>query len=528
MKILLINPPYLSKPPKNVYFSISGYTIPHLGIGYIASYLQEAGYDVTIVECMRQGIDNKRICQLIKNDSYKMIGISIYSGNQYNSIRILNLIKKNCPDSFVFFGGYTATLSYNNLLTNCSLLDCCVLGEGEQTTLELAKCLSKQIPINNVPGIAYREGNNVVVTEQRKLFDKLDMLPFPKRIFYSKRGEATIVSSRGCLNQCSYCAINAYYKCTKGKKIRFRSAENIIDEINYMLTENPNIRAIGFYDDNFLANIPYNRERIKLLLNLIKQYKLDYIDYYITVCADDICKNSDLLRMFKEVGLKRVFVGIESFVKRQLEYYRKNATVADNLRAIEILREMEIEVSIGFVPYDPYVTIDEIMENFRIVKRENLVDMGGDIDTPYSLCSALIAVSNTDFRKELEKKGIFFRNDRGYFFINENVEYFYELKKIWIDSIDDIVSRLFYLNIAREHDIDNYKILKQLKREFMMEDINFLLDLCDFVKFEGAKERDVWENFLKKRLHRLTHIKEGFFDAEKRYEDLLNNEYYEF
>lgn len=524
MKILLINPSYMKSPPNDVFFSVTGYTIPHLGLGYVASYLETAGFDVTVIECMAQGISNEDIYQLVELNTYKFIGISVYSGNKINSVRILNHIKKKHPDSFVFFGGYTATLAYTNLLSSNKFLDCCIIGEGEITTLELAKCVERGGTYDDISGIAFKKSGEIIVTSPRKLITDLDTLPFPKRVFYSKRGEATIVSSRGCLNSCLYCAINAYYQHSEGKKFRFRTAENIINEIRYMIRENPNIKAIGFYDDNFLVNTKENNERINKLINLIRKYNLDYIDYYITVCADDICLNSNLLILFKEVGLKRVFVGIESFVERQLKYYRKKASVNDNIKALRILKEIGLEVSLGFVPYDPYVTIDEIIKNFTVVKEENPLDLSVDIDMPYSLSSALIAVPDTAFKKELEDTNQFVMNDRGYVFINGDVESFYHLKNKWVDSITDLIDKLFYLLIARDHDVEEYERLKILKAELIKIDIDFLLSLCTYVKTEINK-REEWNSYLNDWLSKVEHIQNSFNMAEIKYKGIWENEY---
>ena len=174
MNILLINPSYMETIPDDVFFSITGYTIPHIGLGYIASYLQENGHNVTLIECMGQSYNREDVFRVIDMGEYEAIGISVYDGNRVNAIRILNYIKRKYPDLFVFFGGYTATLEYESLLRRLRTLDCCVIGEGEITVLELVNCICSNASIMQVAGIAYRSGDEIIRTCPRKLIEDIN------------------------------------------------------------------------------------------------------------------------------------------------------------------------------------------------------------------------------------------------------------------------------------------------------------------------------------------------------------------
>ena len=111
------------------------------------------------------------------------------------------------------------------------------------------------------------------------------------------------------------------------------------------------------------------------------------------------------------------------------------------------MKKLNIDVAIGFVPYDPYVSLDEIEENFEYVRKLDLLGMAGDMDAPYSLSSALIAVAGTDFRQELELNKMFIPNERGYVFKSAEVETYYYLKNKWLDKTKDIIYNLFFLSL---------------------------------------------------------------------------------
>lgn len=522
MKILLVNPPYMDTVPEDVYFSITGYTVPHLGLGYIASFLEKNGFDVTFIECMAQGISLDDIKKLLQENDFKLIGISIYDGNRHNAFRLLEYIRKNNIQSVICAGGYTATLGYESLLKSMKALQYCILGEGELTMLDLANAVKNNANCCTIPGIAYRDSSGrVMVTEKRELIRNLDMLPFPIRKFYPARGEATILSSRGCKNQCLYCAIHSFYGSNCGHKFRNRSAENIFAEIEHIFQENPSIQTIGFYDDNFLAATSENTKRIERLCSLIIQS--DYhVNLEITACADDINRSLPLLSQLKRAGLKRVFVGIESFVDRQLKYYRKHATVEDNLRALDNLRKFDLEASVGFIPMDPYVTLDEIKLNFTLLAENNIKDLIGDYVQPFSFSSALIGVANTAFRKELEEKGMYVANERGYIFVHDEVERYYQALRKWQRILRTITNKLYLVLVAKEKNLSIYSILKEQLSALMTFDIEYVLNLCDNIT--KISDQDI-DGYNRPWIQSLQMLESAFDNAYDELREVIEKEY---
>ncbi|MFQ9799149.1 MAG: B12-binding domain-containing radical SAM protein [Clostridia bacterium] len=179
----------------------------------------------------------------------------------------------------------------------------------------------------------------------------LDALPFPERPFIARRKMATLATARGCYGCCSFCSIRAFYQDLTGPRIRFRSPENIVEEIA-LLIEHRGVRFINFVDDNFVVNTPQNISRLNRLCDLLEASRFDF-QFSITVRANDYIKNEDLLKRLQQVGLKYVFIGIESLIQRQLTLYEKKIEVWENEEAFRLSKRLNLKVDIGFILFDP-------------------------------------------------------------------------------------------------------------------------------------------------------------------------------
>ena len=118
MKICLINPPDISKMEEDHEYCYSSHNIPHIGLGYIASVLKANGKHVDIIECMGEQLSLQVLHKRLMSEDYDMVGISSYQYNIHNTAKIAARIKAAKPNTFVFLGGYYATLSYEYLLSN--------------------------------------------------------------------------------------------------------------------------------------------------------------------------------------------------------------------------------------------------------------------------------------------------------------------------------------------------------------------------------------------------------------------------
>lgn len=239
MKVCLINPPITKQKKNEIKNSASipyAQNLQHPGVATIASYLASFSYEIEVIECDGQGIGVNETVNKVINAGYDCVGISVYYYNLLSATRIATRIK-NHYKPFLFAGGYYASLNCRELFQMCSAFDCCVVGEGEETVLELVEHLKNnpEKVLSKIKGLAYMQDGEVFYTMPRPKIENLDKIPLPQ-VTFIENGLAGIVSSRGCYGTCTFCSIHRFGCLQKGRKIRYRSVDSIISEIVYLNT----------------------------------------------------------------------------------------------------------------------------------------------------------------------------------------------------------------------------------------------------------------------------------------------------
>lgn len=512
MKICLVSPPDRSKIEEDIEYCYNVHNIPHLGVGYIVSFLQQKGFHAEQYECSGSRISLPRIVDIIVEKQYDVIGISSYDYNSFNIVKLVKLIKKRNPNVFIFLGGYYATLNYTTLLNNVIEIDCCVLGEGEITCYELMHALETNQAITSIKGIAFRENGKVKRNDLRELITDLDMLPFPHRPFISKRGVATLITSRGCYGACTFCYIRSFYKNVIGPKIRFRSAQNVVEEIKYLVQER-GVSFINIFDDNFLISSKNNINRLHEICRLIRGLNLTF-RFSITVRANDVICNRQMLEDLQSIGLQYIFIGIESFLPRQLELYCKYVTPEENVAALRLTKELGINTDIGFIAFDPFVTLPEVKKNIQKLMDSEFVNNFYAGTYFISLFVALSPVHGSELREILIEKNLI-SPDNPYGFENQEVKLCYSLMKKWSQYIYDANLKYYLIFKAADFGLPQLEEeLYQLKRELMLLDAAFIVQLCDLVMEKKIDENN-FEDILPPWLEKIEKINNCFLKAKK-------------
>ena len=365
MKILLLHPPMDSNI--QALRRTEG-----MGMGYITAVLRSDGHEVEMLDAFLRRMNIRETIAEVKNRNFDCLGITAYDVHKQNVITLAKEIRKQKKNVLITVGGYLPTFTAEKLLQAAPEIDFLVRGEGETTAIEVFRKISKGEDWRDTPGIAYLKDGAPVLNPLPPLIENLDSLPFPARDERKKAGDgpALIVGSRGCNHRCSFCAIPSFYALSGGKLPRHRSPSNIIDEMEHVIAET-GIREFVFADDNFIGPGSKNRERVEQFVRELRQRKLE-VTFTIEARVDEI--DEDILRQLKEVGLTRVFMGVESGVQRQLDTYKKGVTVEQNKRAIELVQKLGLNYYIGMIFLDPYVTLSELAENIEFARKYKLPD----------------------------------------------------------------------------------------------------------------------------------------------------------
>src|SRR6266540_741828 len=183
-----------------------------IGLGYINALLRTNGINSLIVNF--SGMGRKEIEALFRHERPDILGLSVFTHNRFESVRLAEVAKAENPSCFIAAGGPHATHRYREILQSHPAIDAVVLGEGEETFLDLVRWRTTQdVPGGIViPGLAIRDGGDIIRGPVRPLLPKLDSLPFPGRFFDDaigidvRRQLEFIITSRGCPASCVFCS----------------------------------------------------------------------------------------------------------------------------------------------------------------------------------------------------------------------------------------------------------------------------------------------------------------------------------
>lgn len=349
---------------------------PPLGVAYIASYLKEYSkiddLDVIIV-------DKEDHMKRIQKEKPDIVGISSVTKEFSETQQFAKEVKSkfNIP---VIIGGVHITSVPNSLDTS---FDLGVLGEGEQTTLELLDSYKrfgtfKPEELKKIDGIAFRNNGKLSITKPRQFITPLDKIPPPARDllkmkeFYlrpsrtapDKIGRGTsMMTSRGCPYNCVYCASPAFWRRT----LRFHSAQYVVDEINQIVNEYK-VDSIRIWDDLFIADVKRLEEIIKLIRN---EGLNDKIEFYIYGRANLMTEK--IVKLLKSMNVNYISFGLESGSDKILQFLKgKNVTAKQNREAVELSKKHGLFVDATFILGSPDETKEDIEKTLNLIKNESI------------------------------------------------------------------------------------------------------------------------------------------------------------
>lgn len=337
-----------------------------LGLEYLVSSLELSGIEVILVDATIEGLSEEEFVSKLHKIDPDVIGISMTTMGLMQDLKGLSLAKKACPDAKIVVGGPHPSAAPIELMKSAKDIDFAVIGEGEITLVELVKTLENDKGLKNVNGIAFRENGNIKLTQPREQIKNLDSIPIPSRDFidfrkvkasipFGRRNPFSIMmTSRGCPFKCIFCSKSVF-----GNKYRYRSVENVVEEIEYLLSLG--IKEIRFYDDIFTLN---QKRTMKLCEELIKG-NFDLI-WSCEGRVDTVSR--DLLEKMKKAGCYHISYGVESGSQKILDIAKKGIKVSQARDAFKITKEVGLEASAFFMFGLPGETKKTLKETLSLMK----------------------------------------------------------------------------------------------------------------------------------------------------------------
>ena len=336
------------------------FRFPPLGLGYLASSLKQQGISVELVDCTF--LSRKEAVEKIRRSKPRILGFYSMFSMKKTTLELAELFRGQCD--LLVVGGPLPTLDPTVFL---DVFDVAVIGEGEETLLELAKKVEAGLDISAVPGIAYKKDALPKFTQSRALIADLDALPFPSRelfdnaqykSYYFKRFKYTttpVISSRGCPFSCDFCSRPVF-----GQSIRLRSPQNIVDEVEEVGSYG--YERVWFADDCFTLD----RSHLLRVCDLLISRHLD-VGWECLSRVDTM--DSEVAAKMRRSGCERVFFGIESGNDDVLGLMNKRITISQAKRAVHVAKTAGLDVGAFFIVGYPGESDKTVLDTVRFASK---------------------------------------------------------------------------------------------------------------------------------------------------------------
>lgn len=339
-----------------------------LGIGYLAAVLDDINVNVTILNQDVFHYSNSFVEQFLRKNKFDAIGIGFLAARFKETVYPLTqVINRNKGDALLILGGQGASPIPEYMLykTNADIV---TIGEAESTICDIFNHLNSNEALEDINGLSYKCNNQIITNSESRKIKDLDSIPFPlwskfpmskyknSMMHYGQNPNEfsiNLITSRGCIGHCNFC-----YRMEKG--IRFRSVENVINEIK-ILNEIYGISYFDFLDELFLIN----KNRAFDFLNALEKSNTK-IKFACNVRVNGF--DEELGKILKEMGCVLLRFGIESMNQKVLNTMKKETSIEENYNIVETSKAIGLETSFSFMwgnKFDTSETLNEIVQFYK-------------------------------------------------------------------------------------------------------------------------------------------------------------------
>jgi anaerobic magnesium-protoporphyrin IX monomethyl ester cyclase len=380
MRILLIHPNYHSGGAE-----IAG-NWPPAWVAYLCGALRAAGYDdIEFIDAMTNDIDDAELERRLRaTKPPDVIGCTSITPSIYKAQATVALAKKVFPDALTVLGGIHATFMYRQVLAEAPAIDCIIRGEGEEILVNLVRAVEAGTFLRDrrsMKGLAFRDDDGAIVaTPAHEPIGDLDSLSPDWGVLewhkykYIPLGVRVAIPNfaRGCPFTCSFCSQWKFWRT-----YRTRTPKNFVDEIETLVKKH----QVGFF---ILADEEptINRAKFIALCQELIDRKLD-IHWGINTRVTDILRDEDMLRFYRRAGLVHISLGTEASAQLQLERFRKETTIAENKRAIQLIRNAGMVAEAQFIIGLENETPESIEDTYRWALDWNADMVNWNMYTPW-------------------------------------------------------------------------------------------------------------------------------------------------
>lgn len=468
-----------------------------IGVETLVSYIQNACVRVTSIELYGYDV----VLEDINRHSYTIIGISSKIGSFPIIQRLIEQIQQTAPNIVICIGDIYGTYAYEEILNwNPRLI--CMIGEGEKSLPALIDVVGKygeeyRAYLPYIKSIAYFDGG--IRVNERESVVNVRQAHSPSRLLLpdiiKRNGIAHLEGSRGCIyGKCSFCGIVQKYGNPEWRPF---DEDYILNEL--ISLSNAGIHSPYFTDEDFFGNDVERVLRIADGILALKQSGqiVQDLNFYFNMRIDSVIGNGVMggyeksrlaLARLKEAGLREVFIGVESGSSKQINRYNKNNPQYKSMRAVMTLNSLAIDTDVGFILFDPFMTIHDLAENL------NFIDQAGLTSNYSRLAKKLRVEPLTPFAQLQCDSDIISREldmdlvSYPYTFQDQRVGRLYRTFASWEKEDLDFIYNLQSLCRGEVPSEELRKNIKQIISAYRSLDLALLKSLCD-CELHGSVEQ---------------------------------------
>lgn len=349
--------------PRYRTYGMEGHYVMPMGILYVSAYVKRS--DIANVYTLNLNHESGEVYDILQSyitkNNIDFVGLGGLSGEYSDIFRVVSYVRKIDPNVIIQVGGGIMTADPMVTMQAMPDVDFGIIGEGEQTSVELIDAIARKIDVTSVNGIIYRDENGFRITNRRVEIDDLDTLPLPDYEGFNyaeylrlnpdlsdegkKYSQVSVIGGRSCKYNCTFCFHPS------GSKYRQRSLDSIFSEIDYLI-KNYDISYIALREELFATD----NERVRQFCERVRVYDFDWS---IQLRIDSI--NQELVDLLKNTRCRYLFVGVESADDRVLKSMRKGITLTQIEHALDMLRDAGLNSRSGVIFGDTVESFETAM-----------------------------------------------------------------------------------------------------------------------------------------------------------------------
>ena len=361
MRIVLVHPNYHSGGAE-----IAG-NWPPAWVAYLAGALRQAGYhDLLFIDAMTENLSDEQLRERLAAEDPDIVGTTAITPAIYKAERTLQIAKEVHPHCVTLLGGVHGTFMYQQVLAEAPWIDAIVRGEGEAILVNLVRAVEQgRWPAEraSVRGIAFAEDGKVTATPAEPPIEDIDtlspdwsVLDWKRYIYIPLNCRVAVPNfARGCPFTCSFCSQWKFWR-----NYRVRDPKKVVDEIEVLVRDH----QVGFF---ILADEEptIHRKKFVAFCEELERRNLPVL-WGINTRVTDILRDEALLPLYRRAGLVHVSLGTEAAAQLKLDRFRKETTVAQNKKAIQLLRKHGIVAEAQFIVGLENETAETLEETYQM------------------------------------------------------------------------------------------------------------------------------------------------------------------